>query len=108
MFLTFALFFSYVNVYVFSFADSKYEDLSIKRNFSQKKKKILNLQLLAGFENFDHGLTDIAKLFESNPCKETFEDLVKVESFNRIVTELFEDNIGWSYIKYLSLYSDIY
>ena len=70
------------------------------------KKKSTNF--LGGFENVDHGLTGLAKVFGSNPCTEIFEDLVKSELFNRIVTELFEDNIGnvaslvLSYIKSVS------
>ena len=49
---------------------------------------------LGGFENIDHGLTDLKKVFGNYCCKETFKYLVKAELFNRIVTELFEDNIG--------------
>ena len=88
---------------MFSFANPKYEDLSIKRNFSQKNP-LWSLHFL--FENVDLGLTDLAKLFGSNPCKETLEDFVK--AFNRTVTELFEDNTGnvatlvLSYIKSVS------
>ena len=33
-------------------------------------------------------------MFGDYSCKETFEDLVKAELFNRIVTQLFENNIG--------------
>ena len=47
-------------------------------------------------------LTQSSKI---SPEKETFKDLVKAELLNRIVTELFQDNIGYiatlllSYIK---------
>ena len=58
----------------------------------------------------DHRLTGLSKVFGKNPCKETFERLVKAELFNRIATEfkLFKDNIGnvttlvLSYIKSVS------
>ena len=58
----------------------------------------------------DHRLTGLSKVFGNNPCKETFERLVKAELFNRIATEfkLFKDNIGnvttlvLSYIKSVS------
>ena len=54
----------------------------------------MSVMFLGGFENIDHGLTDLKKVFGNYCCKETFKDLVKAELFNRIVTELFEDNIG--------------
>ena len=58
----------------------------------------------------DHRLTGLSKVFGNNPCKETFEQLVKAELFSRIATEfkLFKDNIGnvatlvLSYIKSVS------
>ena len=31
------------------------------------------------------------KVFRNNPCEEAFDDLVKGEPFNRLVTKLFED-----------------
>ena len=55
-----------------------------------------------GFENVDHELTDLIKVFRNNPCKETIKDLVEAESFNRIVTELFKENIENSAILVLS------
>ena len=62
----------------------------MKRNFSPKKGNIYIFKLLAGF---DYGLTGLTKIFGNYPCKETFEDFVKAELFNRIVTELSENNI---------------
>ena len=54
----------------------------------------MSVMFLGGFEKIDHGLTDLKKVFGNYCCKEAFRDLVKAELFNRIVTELFEDNIG--------------
>ena len=48
------------------------------------------------------------KIFGSNPYKESFEDFVKAELVNKIVTESFEDNkenfatLVLSYIKSVS------
>ena len=41
----------------------------------------------------DLELTAPLKDFANSSCKETFEDLVKAELFNRILTELFKNNI---------------
>ena len=82
---------------LYIYADSKNEDFSIKKNFFFKKKKTSDLyisKLLGRFENVNHGLTGLTKVFGNYPCKETFEDIVKAELFNRIVAELFEDNTG--------------
>ena len=51
-------------------------------------------QFLGGVENVDPGLSGLT-VFGNNPCKEIFEELVKAELFNRILTEPFEDNIGY-------------
>ena len=51
-------------------------------------------QFLGGAEIVDPGLSGLT-VFGNNPCKGIFEELVKAELFNRILTELFEDNIGY-------------
>ena len=51
-------------------------------------------QFLGGVENVDSGLSGLT-VFGNNPCKWVFEELVNAELFNRILTELFEDNIGY-------------
>ena len=51
--------------------------------------------LIGRFENVDHGLTGLTKVFGNNPCKETFvKDVFKAELFNRIVTTVIYSNIG--------------
>ena len=71
-----------------TYVDSKYEDLSIKRYFSRKKKRVIFIffKVLGGFENVDHRLTGLTRVFGNYPCKETFEDLVKAELSQRIAT----------------------
>ena len=51
-------------------------------------------QFLFGAENVDPGLNGHT-VFGNNPCKRIFEELVKAELFNRILTEFFEDNIEY-------------
>ena len=65
-----------------------------KKLYSKKACDLYIFYLLGRFENVDHRLTDLAKVFRNNPCKETSEDLVNAKLLTRIERELFEDNIG--------------